>query len=130
MKALWLGCSDMEQGKGLAGALDNTSQDFRQKFLPSRQVQTCAESGCNNRNIHILSGSQATIKALDNYCINTKLVLDCHQSLIKLAEHNTVPSTQVPSHRGTEGNETLDQLTKLGLCPLHLLKCSTYTKEM
>jgi hypothetical protein len=88
MKALWLGCTDMEREKSLAGALDNTPPYFRQKFMPSRHVQTCAERGCNNRNIHVLLSSQDTIKALDNYKINSKLVLDCHQALIKLAEHN------------------------------------------
>jgi hypothetical protein len=34
-----------------------------------------------NRNIYILSDSQAAIKALDSYQINSKLVSDCHQSL-------------------------------------------------
>jgi hypothetical protein len=41
-----------------------------------------------NRNIYILSESQAAIKALDSYQINSKLVWDCNQSLAKLAEHN------------------------------------------
>jgi hypothetical protein len=37
------------------------------------------------RNNDILSDSQAAIKALENYQINSKLVWDCHQSLAKLA---------------------------------------------
>jgi hypothetical protein len=42
----------------------------------------------NNRNIYILSDSHETIKALDSYQINRKLVWYCHQSLVKLAKHN------------------------------------------
>jgi hypothetical protein len=42
-----------------------------------------------NRNIYILLDSQTAIKALDNYQINSKLVLDCHQSLVKLAKHKS-----------------------------------------
>jgi hypothetical protein len=36
---------------------------------------------CKNRNIYILSDSQAAIKALGKYPITSKLVWDCHQSL-------------------------------------------------
>jgi hypothetical protein len=67
-----------------------------------------------NRNIYILLDSQAAIKALDNYQINLKLLWDCHQSLLKLAKHNRVQLILV-----IEGNETTDQLAKLGAeCPL------------
>jgi hypothetical protein len=38
--------------------------------------------------MYILSDSQTAIKALDNYHINLKLIWDCHQPLVKLAEHN------------------------------------------
>jgi hypothetical protein len=38
------------------------------------------EKGCMGRNICILSDSQAAIKAIDNFQINSKLVCDCHQS--------------------------------------------------
>jgi ribonuclease HI len=76
------------------------------------------ERNYRNRNIHILSGNQAAIKALDNYQINFKLFWDCHQSLVKLAEQNRVQMIWVPGHKGTEGNETSDQLAKLGSkCP-------------
>jgi ribonuclease HI len=71
-----------------------------------------------NRNIYILSDSQAAIKALDSYQINSKLVWDCHQSLIQLAEHNRVQLKWVPGDAGIEGNEIADQLAKLGSeCP-------------
>jgi hypothetical protein len=55
-----------------ARAADNTGRDYKPK------------------NIHILSDSQEAIKALDNYHNNFKWVWDCHQSLVKLAEHNRV----------------------------------------
>lgn len=38
-----------------------------------------------NRNIYILSGSQVSIKALDNYQMNSKLIWNCHQSVEQLA---------------------------------------------
>jgi ribonuclease HI len=66
-----------------------------------------------NRNICILLDSQAAIKALDNYRINSKLVLDCRQSLLKLAKYSRVQLIWVPSQRGIEGNENADQLAKL-----------------
>jgi hypothetical protein len=65
-----------------------------------------------------LSDSQAEIKALGNYQINFKLVWDCHQSLVKLAQHNRVQMIWVPGHESIEGNETVDQLAKLvSECP-------------
>jgi hypothetical protein len=48
------------------------------------------DTGCRNRNIYILSDSQAAIKELHKYQINSKLVWDCHQFLAKLAKHNRV----------------------------------------
>ena len=51
------------------------------------------------RNICILSDSQADIKVLNNFQINSKLVWDCHQSLMRLAEHNRVQLIWVPGHK-------------------------------
>jgi hypothetical protein len=48
------------------------------------------DRGYKNGNIYILSGSDAAIKAFDNYQINSKLVWHCHQSLVKLDEYNRV----------------------------------------
>jgi ribonuclease HI len=72
------------------------------------------ENGYTGRNICILSDSQAAIKALDSYQINSKLVWDCHQSLAKLAEHNRIQLVLVPGHMGIDGNEIADQLAKQG----------------
>jgi hypothetical protein len=38
------------------------------------------EKGYAGRNIYILSDSQAVIKALESFQINSKLVWHCHQS--------------------------------------------------
>ena len=46
------------------------------------------EKGYTGRNIYILSDSQVAIKVLDSSQINSKLVWDCQQSLVELAEHN------------------------------------------
>jgi hypothetical protein len=44
------------------------------------------EKNYTGRNIYILSNNQVIIKALDSFQVNSKLVWDCHQSLVKLRE--------------------------------------------
>jgi ribonuclease HI len=79
-------------------------------------IKACAvenlDRNYRNRNIYILSDSQAAIKALSKHQITSKLVWNCHQSLIQLAEHNRVQLIWVPGHEGIDGNETADQLTR------------------
>jgi len=48
------------------------------------------EKGYTGTNIYILSESQAAIKALDNFQMNSKLVWDCHQSLVQMGGHNII----------------------------------------
>jgi ribonuclease HI len=67
-----------------------------------------------NRNIYILSDSQAAIEALDGHQITSKLIWDCHQSLTQLAIHNRVQLIWVPGHEGIVGKETADQLARTG----------------
>jgi hypothetical protein len=44
----------------------------------------------SDRNIRILSDRQAEIKVLNNHQIFSKLLWDCHKSLIQLLEHMRV----------------------------------------
>jgi hypothetical protein len=69
---------------------------------------------CKNRDIYILSDSQAAIEALGKHQITSKLVWDCHQSLTQLAEHNRVQLIWVPGHEGIVGNKLADQLARTG----------------
>jgi ribonuclease HI len=65
-----------------------------------------------NRNICILSYSQALIEALSNHLITSEVMWDCHQSLIHLAKHST--SDMSAGSSGHYGNERADQLAKQG----------------
>jgi len=48
------------------------------------------KKGYTDKNICILFDSQAAIKALDSLKINSKLVWDCHQSLVKPADQTVM----------------------------------------
>jgi hypothetical protein len=54
----------------------------------------------------------ATIKVLNNFQINSKLLWDCHQSALKLAQHNRVQLVWVPGHMRIDGNEIADYLAR------------------
>jgi hypothetical protein len=57
-------------------------------------IKACTDEnikrGYRNRNICILSDSQAATKALNNCKIYSELVSDCHQILMILAECNSL----------------------------------------
>jgi hypothetical protein len=79
-------------------------------------IKACAvenlDTECKIRNIYILSERQATIKALGQHQITSKLVWNCHQSLIQLARHNRVQLIWVPGNKGISGNKTVDPLAR------------------
>jgi hypothetical protein len=56
------------------------------------------KKGYTGRKIYALSESQAATKALDNFQINSKLIWECHQSMTKLAERNTIQLVWLPGH--------------------------------
>ena len=70
------------------------------------------EKGNTGRNIYILSDSQAAIKALDSFHINSKLCWDCHQCLVRRTECNMIQLVSVPGHMGIDGNEIADELAR------------------
>ena len=67
-----------------------------------------------NRNIYILSDSQAALKALDSCRVDSRLVLDCIRALNKLGRLNRVVLVWVPGHVGVMGNEMADELARKG----------------
>jgi hypothetical protein len=82
------------------------------------QAETCAikvcvkenkEMGYAGRNICIISNSQAAIKALDSFQINSKLLWDCHHYLVKPTEHKRIQLGCVLGHMETNGNEIADE---------------------
>jgi ribonuclease HI len=81
-------------------------------------IKACTVENLNrnykNRNICILSDSQAAIEALGKHQITSKLVWDCPQSLIQLAKRNRVQLIWVPGHEGIVGNEMADHLARTG----------------
>jgi ribonuclease HI len=66
----------------------------------------------------ILSDNQTAIKVLHNIYINSKLVWDCHQTIVELAKRNRVQLAQLPGHAGIDGNEIAGQLAREGSSPL------------
>jgi ribonuclease HI len=54
------------------------------------------------------------VEAVRKYQITSKLVWNCHQSLIQLTKHNSVQLISVPGHEVMTGNETADQLARTG----------------
>jgi hypothetical protein len=63
----------------------------------ARRIEN-TDKGYRSKNTYTLSDNQVAIKALDNCQINFKLVWDCHQSLLKLAEHYGVQLIRGPRH--------------------------------
>jgi dihydrofolate reductase len=60
------------------------------------------ERNYTGRNMYILSDSQAAIKVVQSFQINSKLVWDCYQSLVKLEEHNRTQQVWVLGHMGID----------------------------
>jgi len=114
MKALMLGCTDGAQKMGTVSFLGFRPQYSRQIYAIDAHKIENIEKGYKDRNIYILSDSQAAIKALNNFQINSRLVWDCHQSLVKLTECKRDQLVWVPGNMGIDGNEIADQLATEG----------------
>ncbi|XP_055850655.1 uncharacterized protein LOC129915201 [Episyrphus balteatus] len=81
-------------------------------------IDKCAERNLErkykNQNIAIMSDSQAALKAINSYAINSKLVWECVKKLNELGKANKITLYWVPGHVGVQGNEVADSLAKAG----------------
>jgi len=68
------------------------------------------EKSYRGRNINMLSESQAAIKVLTSFQVNSNLLWDCSQSLVKLGEHYRIHLMWVSGHTGIDENEMAGQL--------------------
>jgi ribonuclease HI len=59
------------------------------------------------------------IKVLNNFQINSKLVFDCLQSMVKLTDHNRMQLVWMPGHMGIDGNKTVDEAARQGFTFTH-----------
>jgi hypothetical protein len=101
IKALVLGCVDGAWERDTAVSLGLYTPVFQSEIYAIKAcVMENIEKGYTGRNMYHLSDSQSTIKALNSFHINFKLFWDCHQSLVKLAEHNRIQLVWVPGHMG------------------------------
>jgi hypothetical protein len=82
------------------------------QFITKLQVEVYAFKACPAENI-----DRGYISR------NSKLVWDCHQSLVKLDELNRVQLVSVSDNSEIDGNETTHQLAKMGSEPA----CGTST---
>ena len=72
------------------------------------------KKGPSKENIHFYTDSQALIKTLESKKNDKPIIANCLNLLNSLAKHNSVTINWIPGHKGHEGNETADQLAKLG----------------
>ena len=83
-----------------------------------KAITACVEGllGRRTRNtrIHILSDSQAALRALDAQVHESWVVWECRDALMQLAMRNEVVLQWVPGHEGIDGNEKADDLAKKG----------------
>jgi len=86
-----LGCIDGGSRRGHSFSLGLHTMVFQAEIYAIKAFITdSTEKGYKVKKIYILSHSQAAIKALDSFQMNSKLVWDCHQSLVQLAGHNRI----------------------------------------
>ncbi len=80
-----------------------------------KATETMIDKNIDNKQIEIYVDNQAAIQALGKYEITSKIILECKQSLNRLAENNSVRINWKPGHSGHRGNSIADNLAKLGV---------------
>ena len=95
----------------LGTQVEVTQAELTAIFICSLQI---AEKQYGNSTIHIYTDSQAAIKALSSYKIESKLVMDCVGALTEISQHNDVTIIWTPAHSNILGNERADSLAKRG----------------
>jgi ribonuclease HI len=115
---------DSGTGAGLYGIRPNRSFSFSlDKFASVFQTEIYAIIQCayenirrayKNKRIMIFSGSQAALKALSGPKVTSRLVVECQDALLALANHNEVTLMGVPGHQGIFGIEEADKLARQG----------------
>jgi ribonuclease HI len=79
-------------------------------------VELMIANDTEDRNIVILTDSQALIKALDKNTVTSKTTIECIEKLKLLASNNIgITIGWVPGHSDIEGNEIADELAEDGL---------------
>lgn len=73
-----------------------------------------AITGYTNREIYLLTDSQASINTLTKPISNSKTAIDCRRALNDLATNNSVAVVWIAGHEGHWGNELADQAAKEG----------------
>ena len=67
-----------------------------------------------NHNIRILTDSASVLQALNSYCINSGLILQCHNALEQISSNNTITLQWIKGHSGSLGNDAADELARAG----------------
>ena len=109
-------------GIGIAGPQTRISEQlgkypsiFQAEILAiERCARTITNNNSRNKNITILTDSQAALKALKGYTVNHKCVLSCIETLNTLGLEKRITIGWIPGHTGVQGNEIADKLAKQG----------------
>ena len=70
--------------------------------------------GCRGQDIIFWSDSLSSLQSLSARTMNSKTVIQSHETLNELARHNAVKVKWIEAHEGHWGNEKADQLAKIG----------------